>query len=93
MRRKIIDDFCFQYLNDLVGIKLIILQSELNVPTFWICMDATFFSMSLVFNNFPLIDATARSKISSDKKCLFFAGTFVLKTNNPNRFRSHWPKF
>ena len=46
MRRKIIDDFWFSYLNDLFGIKLIILQSQLNVATFRICMDATFFSMS-----------------------------------------------
>ena len=31
MRRKIIDDYCLQYLNDLFRIKLIILRSELNV--------------------------------------------------------------
>ena len=34
MRRKIIDDYCLSYLNDLFGIKLIILRSELNVATF-----------------------------------------------------------
>ena len=33
MRQKIIDDY-WQYLNDLFGIKLIILRSELNVATF-----------------------------------------------------------
>ena len=54
------------------GIKLINLRSELNVATFWIFMDATFFGMSR-FKNFLLIDATDRSKISSDQKRLFFA--------------------
>ena len=34
MRRKLIDDSWLQYLNDLFGIKLIILRSELNVATF-----------------------------------------------------------
>ena len=43
MRRKIIDDYCLQYLNDLLRIKLIILRSELNVATSRICMDDTFF--------------------------------------------------
>ena len=46
IRRKIIDDYCLSYLNDLFGNKLIILRSELNVANFWICMDATFFGMS-----------------------------------------------
>ena len=59
MLQKIIDVYCLWYLNDLFGIKLIILRSELNVATFWICID-------IVFNNFLLIDATDRSKISSD---------------------------
>ena len=44
--------------NDLLGIKLIILRSELNVATFWICMDAIRSSVLVVFNNFLLIDAT-----------------------------------
>ena len=44
MHRKIIDDYCLYYLNDLFGIALIILRSQLNVATFRICMDATFFS-------------------------------------------------
>ena len=55
-------------MNDLFVIKLIILRSELNVATFRICMDAAFFGMRVVFNNFLLIDATDRSKISSDQK-------------------------
>ena len=33
MRRKIIDDYWLSYLNDLFGIKLIILRSELNFAT------------------------------------------------------------
>ena len=48
---------------------MIILRSELNVATFWICMDATWVD----FNNFPLIYPTDRNKISSDQKRLFFA--------------------
>ena len=36
-------------------------------------MDATFFSISRFLYNFLLIDATDRSKISSDQKRLFFA--------------------
>ena len=72
MRRQIIDDYWLQYLNDLFGIKLIFLRSELNVATFWICMDARFL-VWVVFTNFLLIDATDRCKISSDLKPLFFA--------------------
>ena len=34
MRRKTIDDYYLLYLNDLFGIKLIFLPSELNVATF-----------------------------------------------------------
>ena len=59
-------------LNDMFSIKLIILRSELNDATFRICMDATFFGMSHL-KNFLLINATYRSKISSDQKRLFFA--------------------
>ena len=40
---------------------------------FWICMDAMLFGMRRVFNNFLLIDATDRSKISSDQKRFFIA--------------------
>ena len=60
MRRKIIDDYC---------------RSELNVASFWIFMDITFFGINRVFNNFLLIDATDRSKISSDKKHFFIASS------------------
>ena len=52
---------------DLFGIKLICLRSELNVATFWILM------VWVIINNFLLIDATDRIKISSDQKGLFFA--------------------
>ena len=41
-------------------------------------MDATFFSIRVVFNNFLLIDATDRSKISSGQKRLFFAVSLYL---------------
>ena len=75
MRRKIIDDYLLKYLNDLFGIKLIILWFQLNVATFWICMDITFFGIWVDFNNFFLIDATDRSKISSHQKHLFFAAS------------------
>ena len=47
MRRKIIDDYCLYYLNDLFGIKLINLLSELNVAFFSVCMDSAFFCMRL----------------------------------------------
>ena len=86
MSRKIIDDCCLQYLNDLFGIKLIFLRSELNVQTFWIYMDAKFFSMIRFFYNFLLIDATDRSRISSDQKRLFFA---VRLHPYPFIFRDH----
>ena len=54
---------------------MIILRSELNVATFWICMDLWKLRSSalVVFNNFLLIDATDKSKISSDQKRFFFA--------------------
>ena len=47
MCRKIIDDYWLSYLNDLFGIKLIFLRSELNVATFQIFMDAAFFGMNI----------------------------------------------
>ena len=72
MRRKIIDDCCLYYLNDLFGIKLICLRSELNVATFWLCMDSTFFGMSC-FKPFSPYRRRDRSKISSDQKRLFMA--------------------
>ena len=51
--------------------KNIFLRSVLNISTFWICMDATFFGMSR-FNIFLLIDATDRSKTSSNNHRTFF---------------------
>ena len=72
MRQKIIDDYWVEYLNDLFEIKLNFLRSELNIAIFCFCMDATFFSKSRPFlNNFLIIDATDRSKISSDKSNYF----------------------
>ena len=47
------------------------LRSELNIATFWICMNAMFFGMSR-FYNFLLIDATDWSKISSNHHRIFF---------------------
>ena len=53
------------------GIKLIILRYKSCIATFWICMDATFFSISRFFKYFLRIDATDRNKISIDQKWLF----------------------
>ena len=53
------------------GIKLIVLRSELNDPTFWIYTDATFFGMGF-FYNLVIIDSTDISKISSDHHRSFF---------------------
>ena len=57
MHRKKINDYRLSYINDLFGIKIYFF-------TIRICTDATVFGMSR-FNNFLLIDATDRSKISS----------------------------
>ena len=46
------------------------LRSQSYVATFSICIN---YSVLIVFNNFLLIDATDRSKISSDQKRLIFA--------------------
>ena len=51
MRRKTIDDYYLLYLNDLFGIKLIFLRSELNVATFWVRMN--FFGMSRFYKFSP----------------------------------------
>jgi len=49
------------------------LQSESKIATFWIWLDATFFGMSrFLFYNFLLIDATDRSKNSSNHHRIFF---------------------
>ena len=50
MRRKIIDVYWLSYLNDFFGIKLIFLRSELNVATFWLCMDAPTKKESIVWD-------------------------------------------
>ena len=84
MRGKIIDDYYLYYLNDLFGIKLICIRSELNLSEFVWSMDTTFFGINR-FNNFLLIDATDRSKISSDQKRFFIA----LSLYPPFIFREH----
>ena len=48
------------------NIWMICLRSELNVATFWIWMDATFFGMSRFEQFFPY-------RTSTNYKCLFFA--------------------
>ena len=55
------------------GIKLIFLRSELNVATFWICIYGHYVLRYKSFLTIFLIDATDRSKISSDQTRLFFA--------------------
>ena len=69
MRGKIIYDYSMYYLNDLFGIKLICLRSELNVPSLLICMDATFCGVSR-FYNFLLMNA---QQIESNQKRFFIA--------------------
>jgi len=67
MWRKIIDDYRLQYLKNLFEIKLIFcsLSSMLQFSEFvW----ALSYSVWDIFKNFLLIDATDRSKISSDQK-------------------------
>ena len=50
-----------------------LLQSESKIATFWIWQDATFFGISrFLFYNFLLIDATDRSKNSSNHHRIFF---------------------
>ena len=50
---------------------MIFLRSKSYVAIFSICMDAKLFGIWEVFNNFLLIDATDRSKISGDQKRFF----------------------
>ena len=59
------------YLNDLFGIKFILLRSESNITTFWICMDASFFGMSRFCKCSP--KSTGWNEISSDHHRYFFA--------------------
>ena len=79
MWRKIIDDYRLYYLNDLFEMKLIFLRSKSYVAIFSISMDASY-SVWDVFNNFLLIDATDRSKISSDQKRFFIPLSFFANT-------------
>ena len=72
MWRNLIDDYRLQYLNDLFEIKLIFygLSRMLQFSEFvW----ALSYSVRDVFNKFLLIDATDKSKISSDRKRFFIA--------------------
>ena len=43
-------------------------------------------SVWIVFNNFLLIDATDRSKISSDQKRLFFATVHIKKNQTLRKY-------
>ena len=82
MWRKIIDDYRLYCLNDLFEIKWIfyslsrMLQFSEFALSYWV-LDG--------FNKFLLIDATNRSKISSDKKALFYR----IKPIPPFIFREH----
>ena len=46
-------------------------------------------SVLVVFNNFLLIDATDRNKISSDQKRLFFAVSLLFFANTPFKVTLH----
>ena len=84
MWRKIIDDYMLYCLNDFFEIKLIFygLSRMLQFSQFvW----ALSYSVVVVFNNFLLIDATDRSKISSAQKRFFYR----IKPIPPFIFREH----
>ena len=71
MRRKIIYYYKLRYLNDVLEINLFFLWSESNIAAYefvWTLRSLVWF----VFNNFLLIDATNKSKISSDQHRTFF---------------------
>jgi len=69
MRRKIIYDCRFSYLNDLFDFTIrVVCCNFLNLYGRYVIN-----TVQVVFNNFLLIDATDRSKISSNQKRLFFA--------------------
>ena len=84
MWRKIIDDYRLYYLNDFFEIKLIFygLSSILQFPQFVWALRSSVWD---VLNNFLLIDATDRSKISSDQKRFFYR----IKPIPPFIFREH----
>ena len=72
MHRKIIDDYRIKYLNYLFDINLFFYDPScmFQLPQFVFMLR---FSVCDVFNNFLLIDATDRSRISSNQKRLFIA--------------------
>ena len=69
---KIIDDYRLYYLNNLFEIKLIFYGPS-RMLQFSQFVWPLSYSVWDVFNNFLLIDATDRSKISSDQKRFFIA--------------------
>ena len=71
-------------MHNLFGIKLIILRSKLRMLNVYEFVWTFRSSARVVFNNFLLIDATDRSKISSDQKRLFFASLYPLLFNCKN---------
>ena len=66
-----LNDDCLKYLNDLFYIKLIFYYPSWLLQLFEFVW--TLCSSAWVVNNFLLIDATDRSKISSDQKRFFIA--------------------
>ena len=65
MSRKIIDDYCNIWIDFFYGLSPMLQFSQFV----W----ALSYSVLVVFNNFLLIDATDRSKISIDQKRFFIA--------------------
>ena len=72
MRRKIIDDYRIQCLNYLFDINFIFYDPSrmFQLPQFVWTLRSSVWD---VFNNFLHVDATDRSKITSDQKRLFIA--------------------
>ena len=94
MWRKIIDDYRLQYLNNLFEIKLIF-YSLSRILQFIQFVWPLSFSVWDVFNNFFLIDATDRSKISSDQKRFFIALSlypFSFFANTPFK-KNYFPRW
>ena len=71
MRRKKIDDYSLQYINDLFGIKLIFYDPSriLQLSEFARSLRS---AVLVVFNNFLLIGATDSSKITCNHYRIFF---------------------
>ena len=88
MRRKIIDDYCLQYLNDLFGIKLICDPSSMSHLSEFVWTLGS--SVLVVFNNFLLIRRNRYSNINSNQKSLFFVASlypFSFFENTPFKIR------